>query len=220
MKWLLLAIIVYPLAMSPLLLAAGRWDWTPAYLGMAFLLTASIIQARQICLHNPKLFARRSQLLPEIPPWDRHLVSGLKLGVIGLLVTAGLEHRLWGEAFHPGRFCLGLVLATSGLRLLHSSQKANPFFEAYVRHQKDIGQVVVDQGPYCLVRHPGYLAYLGVFASLPCLLSSNLAWLPFLLLVLLFVVRLLKEEAFLKQNLEGYSEYCGRVRYRLVPGFW
>lgn len=219
-RWVALGIIVYPLAMLPLLLAAGRWDWTSAHLGIAFLLTASIFQARQIDLHNPGLFARRSQLLPETPHWDRHLVTSLKLVVIVILVTAGLEYRILGEAFHPARFCLGLVLVVLGLRLLHSSQKANPFFEAYVRHQPDMGQVVVAQGPYGYVRHPGYLAYLGMFAALPCLLSSNAAWLPFLLLVVLFVVRLLKEEAFLKQNLDGYTDYCRKVRFRLFPGFW
>jgi protein-S-isoprenylcysteine O-methyltransferase Ste14 len=32
--------------------------------------------------------------------------------------------------------------------------------------------------------------------------------------------RLLREETFLAANLPGYGDYCGRVRYRLVPMFW
>lgn len=32
--------------------------------------------------------------------------------------------------------------------------------------------------------------------------------------------RLLAEERFLRASLPGYAEYCGRVRYRLVPYVW
>jgi protein-S-isoprenylcysteine O-methyltransferase Ste14 len=32
--------------------------------------------------------------------------------------------------------------------------------------------------------------------------------------------RLLDEERVLKRDLAGYTDYCRRVRYRLVPGLW
>jgi len=32
--------------------------------------------------------------------------------------------------------------------------------------------------------------------------------------------RLLDEERFLRRNLPGYTDYCQRVRYRLIPGVW
>ena len=28
------------------------------------------------------------------------------------------------------------------------------------------------------------------------------------------------EEAVLKGELAGYTEYCGRVKYRILPGIW
>ena len=34
------------------------------------------------------------------------------------------------------------------------------------------------------------------------------------------VWRILDEERILKQELAGYTEYCQRVRYRLVPLVW
>jgi protein-S-isoprenylcysteine O-methyltransferase Ste14 len=39
-------------------------------------------------------------------------------------------------------------------------------------------------------------------------------------LILVIVARLLDEEKFLKANLNGYEEYCLKVRYRLVPLIW
>jgi protein-S-isoprenylcysteine O-methyltransferase Ste14 len=34
------------------------------------------------------------------------------------------------------------------------------------------------------------------------------------------MLRLLNEEKFLRRELPGYSEYCQRVRYRLIPFVW
>jgi protein-S-isoprenylcysteine O-methyltransferase Ste14 len=34
------------------------------------------------------------------------------------------------------------------------------------------------------------------------------------------VWRLLEEERFLSRNLPGYSEYCARMRWRLIPGIF
>jgi protein-S-isoprenylcysteine O-methyltransferase Ste14 len=32
--------------------------------------------------------------------------------------------------------------------------------------------------------------------------------------------RILNEEEVLLRKIPGYREYCGNVRYRLVPGMW
>ena len=42
----------------------------------------------------------------------------------------------------------------------------------------------------------------------------------FALLIPLIVIRLLNEENVLRQELPGYSEYCLRTRFRLVPLLW
>jgi protein-S-isoprenylcysteine O-methyltransferase Ste14 len=36
----------------------------------------------------------------------------------------------------------------------------------------------------------------------------------------LMLRRVLFEDAFLRQHLEGYADYAARVRYRLIPGVW
>jgi protein-S-isoprenylcysteine O-methyltransferase Ste14 len=40
------------------------------------------------------------------------------------------------------------------------------------------------------------------------------------LLPVALVFRILNEEKVLRENLEGYKEYCLKTRYRLIPYFW
>lgn len=55
---------------------------------------------------------------------------------------------------------------------------------------------------------------------IPLALGSYFACPVFALLIPLYVFRLLNEERVLRQELSGYSEYCLRTRYRLVPFVW
>ena len=88
------------------------------------------------------------------------------------------------------------------------------------RIQDDRGQVVVTAGPYRFVRHPMYLGVIVLFLGMPVALGSWWALLPGAAIGLLFVLRTAQEDRVLRDELPGYAEYTGRVRYRLVPGVW
>ena len=81
-------------------------------------------------------------------------------------------------------------------------------------------QKVVDTGLYGVVRHPMYAATLVLFLSMPLVLGSPLSFLILLCYIPIIVKRIGNEEAVLAQGLEGYAEYCRRVRYRLIPYIW
>jgi protein-S-isoprenylcysteine O-methyltransferase Ste14 len=89
-----------------------------------------------------------------------------------------------------------------------------------VRVQRNRGHRVVDSGPYSVVRHPGYA---GMFVAMPCAglaLGSVISFALGVALSLMVIRRVLFEDAFLRRNLGGYSEYATRVRHRLVPRVW
>jgi protein-S-isoprenylcysteine O-methyltransferase Ste14 len=44
-----------------------------------------------------------------------------------------------------------------------------------------------------------------------------IAFLPILCAIPL---RIIGEEKFLRENLKGYTEYCKKVRFRLIPLIW
>lgn len=223
MKWLALAAFLAPWMLAVLLLPARRWDWPAAYLAVAIFLLGAIPQAAWLARHNPLLFFRRGneQNCENKVPWsDRKLVLGLKLAALSIAVLAALDSGPSARWPSPWQLAAGLLLLGAGLRLLTASQRANRFFEAYVRLQSEFGHRPIEHGPYARLRHPGYLSYLLIFASGPFLLASTWAWGGVLLCLILFIFRIVFEEGFLARHLEGYAEYCGRVRYRLIPGVW
>ena len=71
-----------------------------------------------------------------------------------------------------------------------------------------------------MIRHPGYL---GMILAVPFSGIALGSWLSVVLGVCysaLIVRRVWFEDGFLRQNLRGYGEYAGQVRFRLVPGLW
>ncbi len=81
-------------------------------------------------------------------------------------------------------------------------------------------QSVVDAGPYRLIRHPGYLGALMTWTGF-ALTSRSI---PSLVLVPAVIgaayhARVGAEEAMLRRDLPGYTEYCRRTR-RLIPFVW
>jgi hypothetical protein len=78
--------------------------------------------------------------------------------------------------------------------------------------------VVIDTGPYAIIRHPGYVSSFLVFIGVPLSLGSLWALIPAILLCLLLDLRTVWEDETLREELIGYKEYTQQVRYRLVLG--
>ena len=55
---------------------------------------------------------------------------------------------------------------------------------------------------------------------MPLVLGSPISFLVMLFYIPLIVKRIKNEELVLKHGLEGYSDYCSRVKYRIVPYLW
>jgi protein-S-isoprenylcysteine O-methyltransferase Ste14 len=97
---------------------------------------------------------------------------------------------------------------------------SNKFFSDVIRIQTDRGHTVISDGPYRFMRHPGYVGMILYSLAAPFLLDSPWALIPGGLTVLLVIVRTVVEDRTLLEQLDGYQEYAGRVRYRLLPGVW
>ncbi|NMA06385.1 MAG: isoprenylcysteine carboxylmethyltransferase family protein, partial [Ruminococcaceae bacterium] len=81
-------------------------------------------------------------------------------------------------------------------------------------------QKVVDTGLYGIVRHPMYTSVILLFLSTPLVLGSLFSFVVFLIYPAITVKRIKNEEKVLEKELEGYSEYKKRVKYRLIPFIW
>jgi len=89
-----------------------------------------------------------------------------------------------------------------------------------IRIQAERKQYVVSTGVYGFVRHPTYLGAILQFIGAPLLLGSVFGVLTGATLIFLLAGRIIGEEKMLVNELEGYSDYKKKVRYRLIPYVW
>ena len=70
------------------------------------------------------------------------------------------------------------------------------------------------------MRHPLYAGFVLYALGTALLLGSWLGVVGALLLIVLVAYRAVMEERALREELDGYSLYMNRVRWRLVPHIW
>jgi protein-S-isoprenylcysteine O-methyltransferase Ste14 len=93
----------------------------------------------------------------------------------------------------------------------------NPFFSPVVRLQTECGHRVIADGPYRLMRHPGYFAMSISVPASALAIGSWVALVPTVGFVLVILRRAQLEDEFLKKNLHGYPTYASQVRGELFP---
>lgn len=205
-----------------LFLPAGSlrfWQgWLYLVVTFGFFLPASLYMVKR----DPQLMERRMQMKEKEP---KQMVFKALLSVIGFsaIVLAGLDFRLgWTRDWLGAVPLVGVLAAQSvvlaGYCLAFWAMKANTFAARTIR--VETGQTVVSSGPYAIVRHPMYSGIALFVLAAPLALGSYVAWLVFVWTIPLLALRLLDEENVLRRELAGYSEYCQRTRFRLIPGVW
>jgi protein-S-isoprenylcysteine O-methyltransferase Ste14 len=204
-----------------LFLPAGTWAWIRGWLFFAVVVLGSVVITLYLRRVNPEVIAARVNRHEGTKGWDRLLLGIFIPAMVSILPVAALDDGRFHWSDVPWWFCgIGYVLLIAGLAGLTWAESVNKFFEPTVRIQTDRGHRVVDNGPYAIVRHPGYVAGGLLVLGMPLSLGSYWAVLPAILSCLLLVVRTVWEDRTLQEELPGYKEYAQRVRCRLVPGVW
>jgi protein-S-isoprenylcysteine O-methyltransferase Ste14 len=200
--------------------AAGRLDWPMAW---AYLVILSTSTAALLALGDREMLLVRAGKEKGVKKWDP-FIAGVSFFLFWPVstVVAGLDYgRLHLSPSIPMPVRLMALLAFAfGLAFSVWAMLANKFFVKFVQIQTDREHIVITNGPYAYVRHPGYAGSLLAFISLPVALGSLWALLPASAGLSLWVVRTYLEDRTLHKELDGYSRYACRVRWRLVPGIW
>jgi protein-S-isoprenylcysteine O-methyltransferase Ste14 len=200
---------------------AGRTDLPLAWAYFLINLGTGVIFSVILEIVNPGLIAERFK--PGPGEQDRVFKIGSGILTVLMLFAAGLDvgRYHWSGPVAPWLQIAALVLVFLGYLFMAWATMANRFFSSAVRLQPDRGQVVVDSGPYRIVRHPGYTGAIPYLAfgglALGSWLATLIAGVP---MIGILLRRTLLEDKMLREELAGYKEYAARVKYRLAPGIW
>jgi len=217
---LLICLAFYPLLVGGVWGLAGELDplaWATLAVFCFFHLVATLL-----CAHDTGLIRERLKPGPGAPLWDRVLMRFILLWLLANLVVVLLDigRFHWTAELTDTWRIVGLVGIALGMVLTGWTMRTNTFFSSVVRLQEERGHHLIQDGPYRLVRHPGYVGIILFFAGfnlgLGCLSGIIFA----VVFAVLLIYRIVREERFLHQHLDGYSDYTRRVRWRLVPGIW
>jgi protein-S-isoprenylcysteine O-methyltransferase Ste14 len=145
------------------------------------------------------------------------LLCAIPVGIAAFIVP-GLDHLFGWSSVPLWLTLVGDLLIVVAMWMVYRVFKENSFGSATVQVVK--GQKVISTGPYAIVRHPMYSSAVVYFIGMSLALGSYWGLIPGVLAILGLVWRLFDEEKFLAQNLPGYTEYCVKVRWHLIPGIF
>ncbi|MEI7595375.1 MAG: isoprenylcysteine carboxylmethyltransferase family protein [Bacteroidota bacterium] len=170
--------------------------------------------------HDTELIKRRLKAGPaaENEKGQKIIQSLASVAVIGIIIVSAFDHRFKLSEVSVVLTIVSNVFIYLGFYIVFLVFKENSFTSAIIEVADS--QKVISTGPYSTVRHPMYSGALLLFVFTPLALDSYFGLLLSVMLILVLVFRLQNEEAFLKTNLVGYTEYCEKVKYRLVPWIW
>lgn len=212
-KFLLGVILVGVLIFLP----AGTFSFFGGWLLMGILFVPMFFAGIFMMFKSPSLLM--SRLDAKEKQKDQSLIVKLSgLMFICGFVVSGLGVRFSWYALPTGVSVGAAVVFLIAYILYAEVLRENAYLSRTIEVQE--GQKVIDTGLYGIVRHPMYSVTLLLFLSMPLVLGSLYAFVIFLAYPFIIAKRIIGEERFLEEELEGYREYKQKVKYRLIPFIW
>lgn len=199
------------------LLPAGTFNYWQVYLYFAVIVIPMIFVLIYFLKRDPRFLERRTRGTEKVK--EQKLIQLINLPVfMAAFIVPGLDRRFgWSDVPVEVIILTNLVIL-GGYLIIFNVFRQNSYASRIV--ETDEQQKVITTGLYRRVRHPMYVGVLIMYMPTPLALGSAWGLIPMALLPVALVLRILNEEKVLKENLEGYKEYCLKTKYRLIPFIW
>ena len=200
-----------------LFIPAGSFGYRNAWLFLGILFIPMFCAGIVMMRRDPELLKKRLNAKEE--EQEQKTVIALS-GVMFLaaFIVAGLNYRFGWLTMPKWLVIAGAVLFLAAYLMYAEVLRENSYLSRTIEVQE--GQKVIDTGLYGVVRHPMYSATLVLFLSMGIVLGSPISFVILLCYIPIIAARIKNEEKVLAEGLEGYEEYRGRVKYKVIPGIW
>ena len=199
------------------LIPAGTLNYWEVYVYSGVLVVPMIFVLIYFMKNDPRFLERRTKGVEKEK--EQKIIQMINLPVfIAAFIIPGLDQRFgWSDIPVTVILITDLVIL-SGYILIFMVFRENSYASRIVEIDQE--QKVITTGPYRIVRHPMYFGVLIMYLPTPLALGSYWGLIPMALLPVALVLRILNEEKVLRENLPGYTDYCSKTRYRLIPYIW
>ena len=204
-----------------LYLPALTLNWPDALLFLTIHFLITILASAYLLIVKPASIEARMNYDSDNQPKEDRLATVLMLSaiVVGLsLAPIDIFYLNLSSNFEGNIKNIGLVIYIIGMLFVMASMNANEFAETTVNIQEERGQKVIDTGIYSMVRHPMYTGFIFFITGVNVWLGTYLSlFLSLIFLAIALRSRINIEEKTLLDDLEGYQDYCKKVKARLIP---
>jgi protein-S-isoprenylcysteine O-methyltransferase Ste14 len=198
-------------------LPAGTLNYWQAWIFMAILLVPMCLVLAYFLKKDPELLERRMRTKEKEPEQKAIIKLSYPLFLAAFLLP-GFDRRFGWSMVPPFAVIAADIIVLAGYGLVFLVMRENRYLSRVVEVEQK--QNVISTGPYAVVRHPMYAAVIPMYFFSPLALGSFWALIPAAAIPLVIIARIFNEEKVLGKDLEGYSDYSRRVKYRLIPGVW
>lgn len=213
-RWIIVTGIIY-------FIASGRINKIRVWMYIGFYIIGSLIGNIILIKKTPELLNQRGKIQEGTKIIDKIIIFTYFIFAIVITpLVAGLDSRYKISSLPFHFIYIGIIFYLLSLFFSVWSMLHNPFFEGTVRIQKDKNHRVISTGPYKIVRHPGYFGMILGSLPIPFSFGSICSFIPVSIMILLVFIRTIYEDKTLQNELEGYKEYCLKVKFRLIPFLW
>ena len=200
-----------------LFIPANSFEYWNGWLFMGLLFIPMFIAGIVLIIKNPQLLKKRLNAKEKEGEQKQVLLLSALMFIAGFII-AGLNYRYkWIEM--PNIVVIGAsILFVIAYILYAEVLKENTYLSRTIEVQEN--QKVVDKGLYGIVRHPMYAVTILLFLTIPFILGSIISFIIFLVYPIIIAKRIKNEEMVLEKELNGYTEYKRKVKYKIIPFVW
>ena len=196
---------------------ANTIEYLNGWLFMGLLFIPMFIAGIIMMIKSPELLKKRLNAKEKESDQKQVVAFSGLMFLVGFIV-AGLNYKYSWFILPNFVVIVSSIIFIIAYIIYAEVLRENAYLSRTIEVQEN--QKVIDTGLYAVVRHPMYMATSLLFLAMPLVLGSIFSFIIFLVYPFIIAKRIKNEEEVLEKDLEGYSDYKKKVKYKMIPFIW